>query len=57
MLSKPKIYLFSGISKRVWEPKEILFDKAQKVKKIDIKTKAFIVLLLLIKKDLTYTFC
>ena len=33
------MYLLSGISKRVYDPNEILFDKAQKVKNSDIKKK------------------
>ena len=43
------MYLLSGISRRVYGPSEILFDKAQKVKKNDIRIKALIFLLFLIE--------
>ena len=52
-LNIAKIYLLSGISIRVYEPNEILFDKAHKVKKIDIMIKILIFLFSLIEKRIS----
>ena len=50
MLNAAKIYLLRGISKSMCDPKEILFDKAHKVKNRDIKANFFISLLVFIEK-------
>ena len=51
ILKIPKIYLLSGISRRVYDPNEMLFDRAHRVKKTDIIIKNLISLLFVTEKS------